>query len=166
MAEEPERGAADYALTIEIGLVEVSVSYMSSLLRTLQAAMREVALNTEGAREHMDARPQPSLVIRRLEADGSVSMSFVFKDPLNGEPMADLSARTFGSFLDRLGSFVMSLPQRSLWGGASRRSSHDPDSGVTRRMDQVYAELRRAPKAALIFRERRLEIEGDRLEIG
>ena len=162
----PKREAADYALSIELGQSEVSVSYMSSLLRTVQAALREVALDTEGAREQLGVRPQPVLVMQRLEADRAITMSFVFEDPLEGEPMADLSSRTFESFLDRLGAFVMSLPQRSLWGGASRRLSQALDSGVSRRMDQVYAELRRAPKATLRVGRRSLEIEGDRLEVG
>jgi hypothetical protein len=33
-------------------------------------------------------------------------------------------------------------------------------------MDQVYGELRRASKVTLTFRDRSIEIEGDRMELG
>ena len=59
----------------------------------------------------------------------------------------------------------MSLPQPSLWGGAARSSPDRLDSEVSRRMDQIYAEVRRAPKVFLMFDNRTLEIEGTRLEM-
>ncbi len=153
-------------LTIEIGEGTVSVSYVSSLLRIVQAALREVALNTGGAREHFEGRPQPLLAMPALAGGESLTMSFVFVDPGDGSPMEDLSAATFGSFLDRLQAYVTSLPQPSLFGGASRRPTREAGTEVDRRMDQVYAELRRASRVTLRHRGRSLAFEGDRLEVG
>ncbi len=166
MGTRPGPDTAEYVLSIEIAEGSVSVSYMSSLLRVVQAALREVALNTEGAREHFESRPQPLLAMPALAGGDSIMVSFVFVDPQDGSPMETLSAATFGSFLDRLQAYVTSLPQPSLWGGASRRPPRDADSEVDRRMDQVYAGLRRAAKVTLRLRGRSLEFEGDRLEIG
>ena len=155
-----------YVLTIEIAEGSVSVSYMSSLLRVVQAALREVALSTDGAREHFERRPQPLLGMPSLAGGDSITMSFVFADPKDGSPMEGLSAATFDSFMDKLQAYVTSLPQPSLWGGALRRPPRKADSEVDRRMDQVYAELRRASRVALRHGGRSLEFEGDRLEIG
>ena len=158
--------APKYVLSIEIAQATVSVSYMSSLLRVVQAAVREVALDTGGAREHFEGKPQPLLAMPAPAGGDSIAMSFVFVDPQDGSPMDELSAATFGSFLDRLQSYVTSLPQPSLFGGASRRPARDASTEVERRMDQVYAEVRRASRVTLRHAGRSLVIEGDRLEVG
>ena len=155
-----------YVLSVEIAEGTVSVSYVSSLLRIVQAALREVALNTDGAREHFEGRPQPLLAMPALAGGDSLAMSFVFVDPGDGSPMEDVSAATFGSFLDRLQAYVTSLPQPSLFGGASRRPTREAGTEVDRRMDQVYAELRRASRVTLRHGGHSLAFEGDRLEIG
>ena len=159
-------GTPKQVLTIEIAQASVSVSYMSSLLRVVQAALREVALDTAGAREHFDSRPQPLLAMPAPAGGDSIALSFVFVDPQDGSPMDELSAPTFGSFLDRLQAHVANLPQPSLFGGASRRPTREGDTEVDRRMDQVYAELRRASRVTLRHGGRSLSIEGDRLEVG
>jgi len=159
-------GTPKYVLAIEIAQATVSVSYMSSLLRVVQAALREVALDTGGAREYFEGRPQPLLAMPAPAGGDSIAMSFVFVDPQDGSPMDGLSAATFGSFLDRLQAYVTSLPQPSLFGGASRRPTREAGTEVERRMDQVYAELRRASRVTLRHGGRSLAIEGDRLEVG
>ena len=143
----------------------VPVSYISSLLRTLQAAIREVALSSENTRYNFDKQPQPILVLISMVSDETISMCLGFEDPINKEHLSILSGNTFSTFLDKLSEFVMSLPQPSLWGGAARKSTSNPESEISNRMDQVYAELRRAPKVHLKFKTRSIEIEGDRFEI-
>ena len=166
MAEGTGPDTSADVLSIEIAQATVSVSYMSSLLRVVQAALREVALDTAGSREHFESRPQPLLAMPAPAGGDSIALSFVFVDPQDGSPMDELSAATFGSFLDRLQSYVTSLPQPSLFGGASRRPTREADTEVERRMDQVYAELRRASMVTLRHGGRSLGIEGDRLEVG
>lgn len=166
MAEGTGPDTSANVLSIEIAQASVSVSYMSSLLRVVQAALREVALDTDGAREHFEGRPQPLLAMPAPAGGDSIAMSFVFVDPQDSGPLEKLSAATFGSFLDRLQAHVASLPQPSLFGGASRRPTREAASEVERRMDQVYAELRRASRVTLRHGGRSLAIEGDRLEVG
>ena len=166
MAEGTGPDTSANVLNIEIAQASVSVSYMSSLLRVVQAALREVALDTDGAREHFEGRPQPLLAMPAPAGGDSIAMSFVFVDPQDSSPLEKLSAATFGSFLDRLQAHVASLPQPSLFGGASRRPTREAASEVERRMDQVYAELRRASRVTLRHGGRSLAIEGDRLEVG
>ena len=155
-----------FSLGVELHRGYVPVSYLSSLLRVLQAALREMALDDTGARELFDRSPQPVLALPRILVEETLTLRLVFVDPITGKPMEELSVRTFDAFLDRLGEYVKGLPQPGLWGGAARRSPARPlESEVSRRMDQVYDELRRAPKAVLRFRARYIEIEGDRMEI-
>ena len=166
MSSEKDPTIDHYALEIELQRGNVPVSYMSSLLRVMQAALRQVALTNNGTREQFDRRPQPVLVISRLSADDTLSLELVFIDPLEGSPMHELSNQTFGAFLDGLATFVSSLPQPGLWGGPAHRSPQHPfESEVARRMHQVYSELRRTPRAVLRFQGRSIEIEGDRMEI-
>jgi hypothetical protein len=155
-----------FSLRVELHRSYVPVSYLSSLLRVLQAALREMALDDGGARVLFDRSPQPVLALPRILVEETLKLHLVFIDPITGTPMEELSVRTFDAFLDRLGEYVANLPQPGLWGGASRRSPARPfESEVSRRMDQVYGELRRAPRTALRFRSRHIDIEGDRMEI-
>ena len=166
MSGEHDTGEDRHSLSIELRQGSVSVSYLSSLLRLVQAALREVALSGDGTRERFDRQPQPILVLSRLSSQDGLTLQMTFVDPIDGTPLEELSSRTFDAFLDSLGRFVMSLPQPGLWGGAARRSPQPPfESGLSERMDQVYAELRRSSKVTLRFQTRSIEIEGDRMEI-
>jgi hypothetical protein len=166
MSNQSDTEVDKFSLGVEVQRGYVPVSYLSSLLRVLQAALREVALNHSRAREDFDRSPQPVLALPRIAVEETLTLHLVFIDPIAATPMEELCVHTFDAFLDRLGEYVTSLPQPGLWGGASRRSPGRPfESEVSRRMDQVYDELRRAPKAVLKFRDRYIEIEGDRMEI-
>lgn len=166
MSESPS-GPGRYELAIRLHLDRVHVSYVSALLRVVQAALREVAQSDDEARQRFDRRPQPVLLLTSVATDGGLTLGFAFADPLDSRPLEDLSARTFSGFLEQFSGFVKSLPQPSLWGGAARRPSGRPhESDLAMRMDQVYGELRRSPRATLSFGGRTIEIEGDRMEIG
>lgn len=153
-------------LTIQVCINQIPVSYLSSLLRVLQAALREVAQSDDRTRRQFDQRPQPVLLLAMLTGDGGPTLHFIFADPHNSMPLKQLSAQTFNSFLDRFAEFVRCLPQPGLWGGAARRpQQRPPESELTRRMDQVHRELRRSPMATMRFRGRSIEVEGDRMAI-
>lgn len=156
---------SDY-LAVELHHATIPVSYLSSLLRVLQAALREVALSDAKTREQFSNRPQPVLVMPGVSRGEALALSFAFVHPIDGTPLVSLSDTTFDAFLDHLGKFVAGLPQPGLWGGAARRSPQEPfESDLDRRMDQVYVELRRTSKAVLRFRNRSLDIEGDQMVI-
>ena len=144
----------------------MTVSYLSSLLRVVQAAVREVARGSQNTRQMLDANPQPQLVLSRVSADAGLTLFLTFAHPIDSTPLDQLSAQTFESFLRGFGEFVRGLPQPSLWGGAAPRPSQGAtESELERRLDQVYRELRRSHRATMSFGGRTVEIEGERMEI-
>ena len=166
MSNESRPGRQAEYLSVQLGSKYVSASYLSSLLRVVQAAIREVARTTEGTRGNFARQPQPVLLVPRVRANGELTLDFVFADPLDSSPLEQISAQVFDAFLDSLSDFVRRLPQPGLWGGAARRlPPGDLESELARRMDQVYVELRRIPKVTVQFQGRRIEVEGDRMEI-
>ena len=153
-------------LCVQLHPAEIPVSYLSSLLRVVQAALREVARANEETRPAFDRNPQPLLILSRVETEDDLTLYFTFADPDHSTPLEQLSSQTFDAFLDRFGEFIKGLPQPGLWGGAARRpSQHSMESPLGGRMDQVYQELRRSPRATLRFRDRTIEVEGARMEI-
>jgi hypothetical protein len=153
-------------LTIRLEPGSIPVSYLSSLLRVLQATLREVARTDEGTRREFGQRPQPILDLSSLTADSGLSIQVAFAKPGDTPPLRQLSTGIFEAFLDRFTDFVKGLPQPGLWGGAARRPPQRHfETELTRRMDGLYRELRRSPKATMRFQRRTVEIEGDRMEI-
>jgi len=154
-------------LELALDATDLPVSNISSILRVLQATLREVARNTEETRESFASQPQPVLRLSIGEADGEMVMGFHFADSSDSAAMAQLSERAFAEFVDRLGQFIKRLPQRGLWGeslAGSRPRSYD--SELDRRFDELRMELRRLPRAKLTFAGQTISIEGDRVEIG
>ncbi len=143
------------------------VSNLSSILRVLQATLREVARNTEETRERFASQPQPVLQLSISAAGGDMVMEFHFADPSDSAAMTQLSERAFAEFVDRLAQFIKRLPQRGLWGeslaGSQTRSY---ESELDRRLDELRMELRRLPRAKLTFDRQTISIEGDRVEMG
>lgn len=152
-------------LLVSLTTGPVHVSYLSSLLRILQAALREVALNTDGPNQRFARRPQPVLLISRTHSDVGLTVEVEFGDPLDSRPLMKLSSETFDAFLQRLSERVMGDPQLSLFGGGKAATMPLADSRVTRRMDEVYRELRRSSKVTLSNGQRTIVVEGDRVEV-
>ena len=99
MSESPS-GPGRHELAIRLHLDRVHVSYVSALLRVVQAALREVAQSDDEARQRFDRRPQPVLLLTSVATDGGLTLGFAFADPLDSRPLEDLSARTFSGFLE------------------------------------------------------------------
>ena len=165
MTFEPRPTRQPGRLIVRIDATRLPVSYVSSLLRVLQAAVREVARSSDGTRQAFDKRPHPVLLLSELTSNGDVTMSLTFADASGGRPLVELSEQAFDMFLDRFGEFVRGLPQPGLWGGAAPRSRGPFDSDVARRMDQVHRELRRSPRVSLTAGGRTILVEGDSMEI-
>ena len=143
----------------------VQVSYLSSLLRVVQAALREVAHSVEGPNRRFEQRPQPVLVLSRLVAGDDLVLGFTFVDPIDGTPLEELSDETFQALLSSFAEFIRGLPQPGLWGGPARRPSSSPlESDLAKRMDQLHRELRRSPRAVVAHRGRSVVVEGDLME--
>ena len=156
-------------LSIQLHQEKTTVSYLSSLLRVLQAAIREVARGNDRTKQMLDGNPQPQLILSKIGVDDGLTLFLTFALPLDSTPLDELSSQTFDSFLRSFAEFVKRLPQPSLWGGAAPRLSHgglELQSELDRRLDQVYRELRRSDSTTMNFGGRMIEIEGDRMEIG
>ncbi len=153
-------------LELQIVTSHLSASYLSSLLRSLQAALREVAHSRESTNQEFTQKPQPVLILDKIISGSNLTLYMIFSNAVNSKPLTNLSRQTFNTFLDDLTDFVKMLPQPSLWGGASLPTpSTRTESDLIRRMDQLYRELRRSKQITIRFKNRSVEIEGNRMEI-
>ena len=152
-------------LEIAIDHDYLPVSSLSSLLRVVQAALREEARSNDDTRESFLQQRQPLLIVSTATRQGELSLRFSFTDPSDSAPLSQLSARTFGAFMDELSRLLKTLPQRGLWGEAGGVPRRQYESEVARRVDQVRMELQRFPKARLSFNRRTILFEGGRMAI-
>ena len=158
--------ASGYSLEILLHTTELPVSYFSTLLRVVQAAIREVARNGEGTRQAFSQQAQPILLMSMNSGAETLSLRFHFADPTSDVSLDQISEQSFYALMERFLDYVKGRPQRDLWGESTTSGvSTDFGTEVERRIDQVCRELRRISKATVRFREHTLVIEGDRLEV-
>ena len=154
------------SLEILLHATELPVSYFSTLLRVVQAALREVARNGEGTRQAFSQQAQPILLMSMDSSAGTMALRFHFADPTNDVALDQISEQSFYALMERFLDYVKVLPQRDLWGESTTGGAPTAfGTEVERRIDQVRRELRRISKATIRFREHTLVIEGDRLEV-
>ena len=167
MVADSKSHVDQHFLEILVGQGHLPVSYVSSLLRVLQAAVREVARSNEDTRQPFDQEPQPIFHLSAETTEDLFILRFTFSDPLDSKPLSALSKGTFSAFMKEFSQLLKALPQPSLWGssvgGAGRRAY---TSEVSKRLDQVRLELRHFPRVTLRFDRYTILFEGDRLEIG
>ena len=168
MADENRSKNDREVLELQIVTTHLSASYLSSLLRALQASLREVAHSRESTNQDFTQNPQPVLILDKIISGDDLTLYLIFSDAVNSKPLTSLSRQTFNTFIDDLTDFVKGLPQPSLWGGASLptpRTRTRTESDLIKRMDQLYRELRRSKQITIRFNNRSVEIEGSRMEI-
>ena len=154
----------DVALFLELDFKFLSVSYLSSLLRALQAVLREVARTENRVRVQFE-ESTPILVVCGLESGAELTLSLVFSRPDGAEQLTQISTTVFASFLSQFGEFLHKLPQPGLWGKAALSRPQPNDSELSKRFDQIYRELQRSSKSAIRFQDRVIQIEGSYIEI-
>ena len=153
-------------LEITLDRRNLPVSSLSSLLRVLQAALRELARRSDSTRGLFAEPPLPVLRLSAGTSDDDLVLSFVFDHPGEGGPMRELSEAVFSQLMSSLGEFIKALPQKGLWGqsvAGSRPQRYD--SEAARRLDELRIELRRFPRARLRYGQRSILFEGERMEI-
>ena len=166
MTTESRSQTDAHLLEIAVDSRHLPVSYLSSLLRVVQAALREVARRADDTRDLFEQQPQPVLHLAVGHMEEELTLHFSFADPVDSSPLPQLSSVAFNAFVDQFTELLKGLPQRGLWGesvGGARAGRYD--SEVYRRLDQVRLEMRRFSKARLSFGRQTISFEGDRMEI-
>ena len=156
----------DNALEIAFEPNQLLVSAVSSLLRVVQAALRETARLREDSRESFENQPQPVLLVKSESSEDRLLMKFVFADGMHSLPMNELSSSVFDLFMERFGQFLKKLPQPGFWKDSVKAGQQEPyDSEIDRRMDQLRLEMRRFPKVVLSYGKHAILIESNQMEI-
>ena len=165
MTTEDASGRVELRLVLDDG--PLGVSAMSSLLRVVQAAVRESARADSAARGLFEEPIAPSLYVTFSAGEGGSSeLRFYFEMPDGSDLAAEAASNAFAAFITDLADRVKGLQQPGLWGGAvggARRL--EAESDVARRMGEVYAELRRLPRSVLSFGGREICVDGERVEL-
>ena len=160
-------GQTDYRLTLVMNAKTLPVSYVSSTLRVMQAALRDSARSVEGGESLFGGQPQPVLLLDAVTSDKSeVVLELYFADPADDAPMRDLSAQAFKLFIVNFGKMLKRMPQRDLWGVMSSGSGAPRfDTETNRRLNELRTELRHFRRAVLRHGRRSITFDGDQLEI-
>ncbi len=154
-------------LRLLLGEGHLGVSALSSLLRVLQAAVRESARADTAAKELFEEPIAPSLYMSLSRSeDDALTIAFYFGMPDGPALPEEAASSAFNAFMTDLADRVKLLPQPALWGRAVGGVSRARDeSDISRRMGEVHAELRRLPRSVLSFGGREIRIDGEQIEI-
>ena len=155
-----------YRLTLALDGKRLPVSYVSSTLRVLQAALRDFARGVEGGESLFGGHPQPALLLDAVSDEREVVVELYFAAPEDDAPMPELSARAFDVFIVNFGKLLKRLPQRDLWGSMSSGSGAPRfESETDRRLNELRTELRHFRRAALRHGNRSITFDGEQMEI-
>ena len=157
---------SDYRLLLTVRSDRQRVSHVSSTLRVIQAAVREVARGVEQSSPLFEGRGQPLLLVdASASADSGLTMSFYFADS-NDAPMRELSEQVLGAFMDEFARVLASRSQLGLWGRTARGSGPTGlESDIALRLDELKVLLRRFGNASLSLGDRSITFDGDTLVI-
>ena len=160
-------GQTEYRLTLSLDATSLPVSYVSSTLRVIQAALRDFARGVEGGESLFGGQPQPVLLLDAVTSGGpELVFELYFADPEDDAPMPELSARAFEMFMAGFGKLLKRMPQRDLWGAMSSGSGAPRSETETdRRLNELRTELRHFGRAVLRHGGRSISFDGDQLEI-
>ena len=153
-------------ITLEYQLL--STSALSSFLRTLQAALREVGRHLPQVGQAFQEKEGPRLVIRRIEGRESLECDLLFVASFSHNVLADVSHKVFESFMTLLIGTLRESSQRTLFGDRLRRPSRKHRAlppELLERIDQLEEELRRFPRQVIRYGGYRVEVKGDIVEI-
>lgn len=162
-----DEGQTDYQLTLALDTTSLPVSYISSTLRVIQAALRDFARSVEGGEALFGGQPQPVLLLDVAASDESdLVFALYFADPEDDTPMPELSAQAFKAFIAGFGKMLKRMPQRDLWGVMSSGAGAPRfDTETDRRLNELRTELRHFGRAVLRYGGRSITFDGDQLEI-
>ena len=157
---------SDYRLLLTVRSDGLRVSHVSSTLRVIQAAVREVARGVDQSSSLFEGQSQPVLLVdTSASVDSGLMLSFYFAGS-DDAPMRELSEQVLGAFMDEFARVLASRSQLGLWGRTARGAGPaELESDIARRLDELKVLLRRFGSASLSLGERSITFDGDRLEI-
>lgn len=125
--------ASPEKLTLTLHDPPFKVSNLSSLFRSLQAAVRETAAAGEPVESLFSNQQGPFLVTDVTNGDdGELTMSLWFVDR-NNQPLTDRSEETFVSAISELERTILRGSQHTFWGAPAYQSEiHEDDSRMLR----------------------------------
>ena len=158
--------SSDYRLLLTVRSDSLRVSHVSSTLRAILAAVREVARSVNESSTHFEGQSQPILLVdTSASADSGLTLSFYFADT-DDAPMREFSEQVMGAFMDEFARVLASRSQLGLWGRTARGSGPSGlESDIARRLDDLKVLLRRFGSASLSLGDRSITFDGDTLEI-
>ena len=138
-------------LTLTLHNPPFKVSNLSSLFRSLQAAVRETAAAGEPVENLFSNQQGPFLVSEvSTDSDGELVLSMWFADRDNA-PLEERSEETFARAIAELERTILRGSQHTFWGAPAYQSEiHDDDS----RMLRFVAVLRAFRSATVAYGER------------
>ena len=158
MMSEKTGNKFDGSLTIKLPTESVQVSYLSNLLRVVQAALRETASSTDDTLSTMSRNPAPLLFSRVDRHNGITTILMYFGDE-------EFSKLVVHRFLEGLNEFLNGNAQSSLWGYtvSEQRTSYRKDSDVryaqvTKMMKKLCASLLSSDSRCITFTEDGFEV--------
>lgn len=153
-------------LQIRMNSEDIPVSYMSSMLRVLQAALREVAKGVDSAGSLFDNHPQPVLLLSAHNERRQLTLEVSFADPVDFTSLTKISGQTFDSFMVQFANFLGDLAQLGLWGQIVQRAGPiNIDTETKRRLQELRTELRRFGRVTLSHGNRNISFNGTQIEI-
>lgn len=157
------------ALTITLRPALQSASALSSLLREVQAALREAGRLAPESAPRFESEQPPVLMVAMETPDDGLSLRFEFADAVSRAPVPAISVAAAGKLVAALEAELKRRPQRTLWGqpavSARRRASDLDRDHLAERAKSVLRELARASSVSVAFEGRRIEISGETAEI-
>ena len=146
---------------------------MSSLLRVMQAALREAARRTSAGAQSFAEKPEPILMVTATSGgpgeDTPLELALSFVDASTRRPLAELSQAGFDAFLDIVEKLLKSQPRRTLWGQPAGlpRGEHSPGGGseLDGRVARAWGELSRFSNVSLELGKRRIDLSAYSIEI-
>ena len=108
MSTEGNQDKSQHKLNMHIYDKNLSVSYISSLLRTLQAAIREIAISDVTVQSSFNDEKKPILVISNIAFQGAFKFEMIFVDVIERKFNENLSRHVFDKFvLEFISSFIL-----------------------------------------------------------
>lgn len=160
---------AGMAIVVELRPASQSVSAVSSLLREIQAALREAARAVPNTARLFDGDQSPVLTVQFAGSADRVSLAFDFVNPTTRASLTGVSEAAAKGFMSALEEELKRRPQRTLWGQPAVIARHRAGDGdrdpLSERASAILSELGRVTAAFVAGAGRRIRVEGETAEI-